>query len=232
MKNVFLLGLVFGVLFPGVLEAKDSQELIDVPTAYTLQRGNFALDFKMYKEGGILTKLSLGFTDYIMLGIPIDVRKAIGDEKAQCDFPLLVCGKIRLIPSRGAIPNITVGFDPYGFSQYGTEWDKLRYLLYISFTKKASFVDFPIDWTIGVNNDLKDFKSEDASLFGGADISLTPELQILADICNIKEGDKIKLNAGIRYLIQPKLEIEVSFKDLSVETPERVIRIGYANRFF
>jgi len=238
-KDVFLLGLAFLILFIGISKAKDPQDLIDDPTAYILERGTFSLNFRMYEGGGILTKVGLGFTDNIMLGVPIDVRNAIGRGDSKCEFPIPVCGKIKIIDERDAIPTISIGFDPYNFSQYGKSGDEIRPLLYISFTKSGSFVEFPIYWVFGVDNDLENFKYENACPFGGVSIYLNKDLSIMGEAEKIYKGNDKKetiVNAGIRYIISPGLHIEVDFKEVvgidKSPDPIRSIRIGYNSKFF
>lgn len=93
--------------------------LVTVPTAGTLQRGQFEVELLMQRGGGVLGRLGVGFSDRFSLGMSYGVQRFIGDEKPA--FNRLTPEaqlKYRVYDEGYSTPAIAIGLDSQGRGEY------------------------------------------------------------------------------------------------------------------
>jgi hypothetical protein len=86
--------------------------IIDMPTAYTIDRGSYTLGVFMYDQGGVEMKGYVGVHDNIYFGISWDVRHALGGENPIPQIPGAVA-KIKLVDGFKYVPAIAIGYDSF-----------------------------------------------------------------------------------------------------------------------
>ena len=77
--NQFTLILIF-ILQLNAQSYPPPTNLISVPSAATLQRGSYALQMHVQKEGGLTSSISVGLTDRFQLGLSYGSANLIGDD--------------------------------------------------------------------------------------------------------------------------------------------------------
>ncbi len=110
--------LVIGVItLMAVLNAQTPAPnyLVTIPTAGTMQRGEYEVEILMQSGGGILGRLAVGFSDNFMLGMSYGVQNFIGDAKPSLNRLMPEAQlKIRLMDETITMPAIAFGLDTQG----------------------------------------------------------------------------------------------------------------------
>jgi len=86
--------------------------VIDIPTAYTIDRGSYAMNVFLYDQGGLEMKGYVGVHDNIYFGISFDIRHALGGENPIPQIPGAVA-KIKLVDGFTYVPAIAIGYDSF-----------------------------------------------------------------------------------------------------------------------
>ena len=82
MKRVvglFLLIFIFVINANAQEFRQQSRQLIDLPTAGTLERGSFAIDLRMYNNGGLICGVGVGISPRFMFGLSFGGENIIGE---------------------------------------------------------------------------------------------------------------------------------------------------------
>lgn len=240
MKGFFGMGVILVLIVCLSCESRseDSQEgtervlgLVDTPTAYLYPKGEYGISLRVYDEGSLLTRFILSLTDYIMLGVPLDIRHFVGDREIEMELPPVIWAKIKLTKKGAGLP-VAIGYDP---TNYGEDEDENRRVrgIYLVATKPAYLRNIPIEWHLGANADLEDSDKKGICLFGGLDLSINPYLLLYSELDGVNfKGDKALLNLGLRYLASEHLELDFDLRDVQSTNPDRFIRFEYSNRLF
>lgn len=203
-------------------------ELIDLPTAEVVDANHYNANFRLYQDGGILTRISFGIGKRVNIGISFDLTNFIGDRKVDLQRPELQF-KYRFYDGAKNIPALAVGYDQQGY-RYDVEKGEYRHRekgLYLVATQEMLR---HAEFHFGLN--IYDFKSD--QFFGFLGISWAPveEFIIITEFDNIyKLENGARFNSGLRYLHTPNLSIEVSFRNLRSADNERIIRLNYQGKF-
>ncbi len=215
-------------------------ELIEVPTAYPIQKGDYALDFRVYGSGGVLAKIRLGLLDSFFLGLSLGVNNLVGSGITSIDPENPgVLARFRIFDeiTSKAWPTISLGFDS---SNYGG--DKGR-----GFYGVAS-KEFPIGKMFShVHGGLNKPMGGNIGMcfFIGYDIFFSPEFLAIAEIASgykdpgyvsNPNSPYIAYNFGVEYTPIATLKVGFSIRNLFVIggtiTTTREIHIGYTNKLF
>jgi hypothetical protein len=86
--------------------------VLDMPTAYTIERGSYSLNVFLYDQGGLEMKGYVGVHDNIYFGISLDIRHALGGENPIPRIPGAVA-KIKLVDGFKYVPAIAIGYDSF-----------------------------------------------------------------------------------------------------------------------
>ena len=240
--------ILLALLAPFLIQA-EIINLIDIPTAQTILRGYYDINFLTYARGGIMTKISIGFTDRIMLGIIEDVGGAIGNSKADWNIPGVLM-KVNIIYPEPDSLGVAVGYDALLSGGYGKVYnnqltDDLVYGFFAAATKPIDLfngeqylhfgVRFPIlprDARVGGKN---------ISLYSGLNVFISTEIMLAGEIENIYfngNNGKPIYNLGVKYNFNEFLSLALNFQYTSskevnpADKPSRSIRIGYQNIFY
>ncbi len=86
--------------------------VVNMPTAYTVDRASYSLDVFLYDQGGLEFKGYVGVHDNIYFGISFDIRHALGGENPVPQIPGAVA-KIKLVDGFRYVPAIAIGYDSF-----------------------------------------------------------------------------------------------------------------------
>ena len=74
-----LLPILYNLCWAQIEQPYPPLNLVSIPTAGTLPRGSFTLESLIIKDGGIVPRLSVGFTDNFTFGVSYGMQNLIGD---------------------------------------------------------------------------------------------------------------------------------------------------------
>ncbi|MBU1077644.1 MAG: hypothetical protein KKH98_10150 [Spirochaetes bacterium] len=247
MKKFIIIFLI--VFIPLSLQAEIIR-LIDIPTASTILRGYYNIDFLTYGGGGIQVRLAIGLTDRIMLGIIEDVGGAIGTEKTDWNIPG-VMAKINIIYPDSESMGLAIGYDSLLNGEYGKVYnnqisDDLVYGFYIALSKAIVLFSGEQFMHLGIRfpvlpNEARE-NGDNISLYTGLNIIFTPELMLMGELENFylnkNRNKEIIYNAGLKYAFSEFLNIGLYFQYTSsreinpTDRPSRSLCIEYQNIFY
>lgn len=243
MRLIFLFSLFYSWAFCQ-LQNVGGLELINIPTANTLKKGEITLLFRIYDEGGLLIDPKFGLARRVMVGVPLDLQNAIGDKRIETSLPLLLSGRIRIVDETERFPKIAIGYhDPYGYkkrwlTEKGEPRKRIKGIkgLYLVASKPVILLDTKTGLHFGFLTDVEDYKKGGLSLFGGVETELGSGIKFLLEVGDIpldrgEERRKAAFSFGMRWNLAPKLSLEVNLVDLS-RSPSRIVKICYATTFF
>ncbi len=93
--------------------------LVTIPTAGTLPRGSFTLETLLINNGGVVPRLSVGFTDNFSFGVSFGVQNLIGGNKPSINKTTPeVQIKYRVFDESEKMPALVYGLDTQGRGLY------------------------------------------------------------------------------------------------------------------
>ena len=234
MKRVILIvALMFGSQLFGQdssTKISEQRQLVDMPTAGVLKRGQYEVGMRVYANGGILGNVNVGLTDRFMFGISYGGEKFVGS--GSVDFNPLpgVDVRYRVIDETIVGPAVTIGFNSQGFGRYNKRLDSVRVNRYTQKSRglfAAASKNFEFLGTMGfhggVNWAITEKKDKDNQLdfFVGADKSLNQELSVVGEY-DVAWNDNKKiighnrgyLNLGAKLNFNQRFLVEFLLKDV------------------
>lgn len=245
---VIVISIIF-LLFP-LIGNSEVIRLIDVPTASTLLKGYYDVNFIAYGNGGIQTRLGLGLTDRIMLGIIEDIGGAIGTQNADWKIPG-VFAKVNIIYPDADSTGLAVGYDTLLNGEYGKVYnnqmtDDLVYGFYVAATRQVSLFKGEQFLHFGLRFPILPYAAREGgkniSCYSALNIIVNPELMFIGEVENIyfsgDKGSDILYNAGIKYAISDAFTIGLTFQYTAsreinpLDKASRSLYIEYQNIFY
>jgi len=222
----------------------EQRQLVDMPTAGVLKRGQYEVGMRVYANGGILANVNVGLTDRFMFGISWGGEKFVGS--GSVDFNPLpgVDVRYRVIDESIPMPAITVGFSSQGYGRYNKTLDSTRINrytqksrgLFVSASKNFEFLGTMglhggLNWAITEKKD----KDNQPDFFVGADKSLNKQLSVVGEYdVALNDNKKIighhrgYLNVGAKLNFSDQFLVEFLLKDILDNSKE----IGKFSREF
>ncbi|MFQ5729853.1 MAG: hypothetical protein ACE5GN_05795, partial [Waddliaceae bacterium] len=113
-KWPFLLLLFFYASQVSAQGNQQTRELIDLPTAGTLERGSFSIDLRMYNNGGLIGGVAVGISPRFMFGLSYGGENIIGEGDVNWNPNPGIQARFRVIDESFASPAVTIGFSSQG----------------------------------------------------------------------------------------------------------------------
>ncbi len=236
--------LIFLLLFLCNWQRTEALELINIPTTDTLKKGDLALFFRIYDEGGLVIDSRFGLAQRVVVGVPLDLANAIGDEKMETSLPLVLSGRIRITDGTKRFPSLAIGYhDPYGYkkrwlNEKGEPRKRIKGIkgLYLVASKPILLLDTKIDSHFGLLTDVEDYKKGGLSLFCGTEVGIGSGMKFLLEVEDIpldkgEEKREAALCLGMKWNLTPKLSLEFDLIDLS-HSPSRIVKICHQTTLF
>ncbi len=217
-------------------------DLVDLPTASILSPGDLNASLRLYEQGGLLARLSVGISRKLMFGASYGGDYIIGGETVKWNEQPGVHIAYRAIEENLVMPAIVIGFDSQGYGRYGRKSDYPdaapdevtpsthlldRYSvksrgLYVAASKGYESL-WKVGLHVGANRSLEDADGDkDYNLFLGIDMQLTRDLSMVWEYDFALNDDKIKsannakgyLNGAMRWAFQPNMFLEFTAKNI------------------
>lgn len=248
MKKLILVLLVIVLSNVGVFAQRNVENrlLVDLPTAGTLERGSFAIQLRMFSNGGLLGGVTVGITPRFMFGISYGGENIIGEGDVNWNPDPGIQARLRIIDENFALPAVTVGFNSQGYGAYDSALNryktKSRGLFAVASKNYAFFYNLGLHG--GINYSFEnDDDDKDLNIFLGADLSLNREFRFMIEYDLARNDNRNDaqfgsgqgyLNAGAQWLFSNRLFLQFNVKNLFKNGPESVtreVKIGYFEYF-
>lgn len=244
-KILFLSQLVVWNLNAYAQPFIEQKQLIDLPTAGTLERGSFEIGLRMFENGGLLGNVAVGITPKFMFGLSYGGANIIGEGDITWNPEPGIQARFRIVDENFVMPAVTIGFNSQG---YGAYVDSLnRYINksrgFYAVGSKNYAVFYNLGFHGGINYSLEnDDNDGELNLFAGADLNLNREVRFTLEYDfanNDNENDELfgsgqgYLNAGFQWIFT-NLYLQFNLKNLFKNGPDSVsreIKIGYFETF-
>jgi len=259
LKNGLIIFLFLHICWSQIEQAYPPLNLVSIPTAGTLPRGTYTFEALLSKNGGVLPKLSVGFTDNFSFGVSFGIQKLIGNDSLYYNKTTPeVHIKYRVYEESQSMPALVYGLDTQGRGTFRDttntgeliqRYEQKAWGMYLVLSKNWSFLG-----NLGLHGGLCKSISEnhdgdkDFNIFLGIDKELNRSFSFLIEFDaalndnNYKLDDingfgkgKGYLNAGIRWAVSPNVMMEINFNDINQNTDaeytNREIKIMYSESF-
>ncbi len=221
--------------------------LVTIPTAGTLPRGSFTLETLLINNGGVVPRLSVGFTDNFSFGMSFGVQNLIGVNKPSINKTAPeVQIKYRVFDESEKWPALVYGLDTQGRGIFHgidsitsindtaitlNRYDQKAWGMYLVFSKNWNLLgNLGIHGGISKSLSENDDGDKDPNVFFGFDKELNRSFSFLVEYDAALNDDdhtlnditfgrgKGYLNAGIRWAISSNLMLEINFNDINQNT--------------
>jgi len=248
MKKIIIFLLILSI--PAICNT-EIINLIDIPTSSTILRGYYDIDFLAYGRGGIMSRIAIGLTDRIMLGIIEDIDGAIGTHKPDWNIPGVLI-KLNIIYPEADTLGLAVGYDALLSGEYGKVYnnqlsDDLVYGFYIACSKSVILFRGQQFWHFGIRFPILPYEArangKNISLYTGLNIFVNAEFMLAGEIENLyinsgNRGKEVIYNLGAKYNFSEFLSISINFQYTQsseinpADRASRALRIEYQNIFY
>lgn len=224
------------------------RRMIDAPTAGTLDRGSFDTELRAFSHGGMLGVLQVGLTNHWQIGLSYGGTEMISSSNPNWNPRMQFLTKIQLLSESMAFPAIAVGFEEQGFGPWVDSlhrYESKSKGFYAVASKGYQSAGFTSSVHGGINFSREDRDDDDINFFVGADMRFNTNLGTVIEYdfaLNDNRSPKSLgrgrgyLNAGLRWTLLQRLQMEASLKDLlanrrTTKTVGRELRIIYVEKF-
>ncbi len=233
--------------------------LVTIPTAGTLPRGSFTLETLLINNGGVVPRLSVGFTDNFSFGMSFGVQNLIGVNKPSINKTAPeVQIKYRVFDESEKMPALVYGLDTQGRGHYNytdtlitpgdtltlNRYDQKAWGMYMVMSKNWNLLgNLGLHGGISKSLSENDDGDNDINIFLGFDKELNRSFSLLVEYDTALNDDgNIEyrkgngyLNAGIRWAMSANLMLEINFNDINQNTyseyTNREIKVMYSESF-
>jgi hypothetical protein len=187
--------------------------LVSIPTAGTLPRGSFTLESLLITNGGVVPRLSVGFTDNFSFGVSFGLQNLIGGNKPSINKTTPeVQIKYRVFDESQKMPALVYGLDTQGrglyhvadsiFTHSGFDttvtlnrYDQKAWGMYMVMSKNWNLLG-NLGLHAGISKSLSENSDgdKDINVFFGIDKELNRSFSLLVEYDtalndNLKDGD-------------------------------------------
>ena len=187
--------------------------LVSIPTAGTLPRGSFTLESLLITDGGMVPRLSVGFTDNFSFGVSFGVQNLIGGNEPSINKTTPeVQIKYRVFDESEKMPALVYGLDTQGRGLYHAidsifthgifdstvtlnRYDQKAWGMYMVMSKNWNFLG-NLGLHAGISKSLSenDDGDKDINVFIGIDKELNRSFSLLIEFDtalndNLTDGD-------------------------------------------
>ena len=198
---LLILPILYNLCWTQVEQPYPPLNLVSIPTAGTLPRGSFTLESLIINNGGIVPRLSIGFTDNFTVGMSYGVQNLIGDTKPSINKTTPeVQIKYRIFDESEKMPALVYGLDTQGRGEFHKQnsilsisgkldsiltlnrYDQKAWGMYIVFSKNWNLMG-NLGMHAGISKSLSenDDGDKDLNVFFGFDKELNRSFSLLVE---------------------------------------------------
>jgi hypothetical protein len=256
-RFLILLTIICNTALAQIEQPYPPLNLVTIPTAGTLPRGSFTLETLLINNGGVVPRLSVGFTDNFSFGMSFGVQNLIGVNKPSINKTTPeVQIKYRVFDESEKMPALVYGLDTQGRGHYTdtlitpgdtltlNRYDQKAWGMYMVMSKNWNLLgNLGLHGGISKSLSENDDGDNDINIFLGFDKELNRSFSLLVEYDTALNDDgNIEyrkgngyLNAGIRWAMSANLMLEINFNDINQNTyseyTNREIKVMYSESF-
>ena len=212
---------------------KDPLFLGDVPTAYLPKRGNYEIDLRLQKEGGLILKMETGITEYLSIGVSYGGMNVIGEKDIEF-YPLPGIILRYLAIYEGDFPAFSIGISTCGYDRYLNKMERYEVKskgIYAAFSKSyVGMGGIVLNGGLNYTFERKDEKNG-FDIFSSISLIFSPEFGIFSDLSfgfNDNYNKNGLLNIGFEFSFEETFFLRCALRNiLNKDYINRVIEIGY-----
>jgi hypothetical protein len=228
------------------------RQLVDLPTAGTLPRGNFQMGLRLYSDGGAMGNTDIGLSGRFQMGVSFGGTRIVSSEEPHWNPHIGFSLKFRVIDELEYFPAIAIGYTDQGYGAFNDKYNRYTFKsrgFYTVASRNFYFYKWTSGWHFGINYSREDDGDgdNDFNFFGGFDATFNYNMALLLEYDAALNDDRGEypeisgkgrgyLNASIKWLFAQNLELEVLVKDMLVNRREsttvtREVRMMYIDHF-
>jgi hypothetical protein len=244
-KTYFVLLILFSLtlFLPSFAQTQTKNiKNIDTPTAFTLGRGVYSISVMGYDGGGLEFSTAAGLFDAFYFGISLDFQNVIGKETPRLHVPGVVA-KIQLTDTVAGWPiYMAIGYDSFYMGGYGIRndsrniVDRIIFGPYFVITQPIYLLTGEQYVSYGIRLPTQPiYVPDETSYFLALTFPFTEKFHFKCEMArvfwNFRRPDHWLYNFGFSYIFEGKLAFSFDFLWQPGETPSRVLRVEYRDRF-
>ncbi len=222
IKKIIITGVLFLMIIS--LSAFELRNLVDVPTAGILQKGEASIETKLYRGDGILLGAEVGLFPRFMFGVSFGGESIVGNMKPEWHKRAEVSAKLRIFDESAKMPAIALGFDSQGHGKYDSKnerYDLKSKGLFVVTSRNFLFMG-NLGVHGGLNYSLESTDDNDLNFFLGFDKALGEMITFVSeydfalndDANNESRNNSGYLNIGLNIRFLDSLILKVNANDL------------------
>jgi hypothetical protein len=215
-------------------------QLVDLPTAGMLRAGDLKSSLRLFEDGGMLYRLSVGISQRMMFGVSYGGDHIIGGEPVKWNQMPGVHFAYRAVDESLILPAVVLGIDTQGYGKY---WRRSDY----PDSLQVNAADYLVDrytikshgfyavvskgyeslWKVGLHGGVsysleQSDGDRDPDIFAGMDLQLSRDIALVFEYdfalndSHLKNtsNDRGYLNAAFRWAFQRNMFLEFDVKNI------------------
>jgi len=211
--------------------------LIDIPTAHTLDRYQASFQTRAYEHNSLMETIDFGVYPRVNIGVSVAGHELLGSSHSVHVLTPDFQAKWKVYDGNLYLPAIAVGYDGrrygYGYTKHGVYARTKHYLDdrkggYVTFTREIIVPG--LHASAGFN--LSDFDLEKFYGFIGAFYTILDKASVMLEWDNLHNAHDSRLNAGARFYLHPSLSLDAAVRRIGRgDESERVLQLRYVTTF-
>ena len=207
---------------PATAERAELTRLVDSPTAGLIEKGRYAVDMRLFAEGGVMGRLQAGALKRLSIGLSFGGERLIGEGDIDWYPRVEVTARYRVLEENQLWPALVLGYETQGYGYFAVGRYQVKskgFYLALSKNYASGLGQFGIH--AGANITREDGDDGDWSAWFGLDKSLNDELALIAEYDLARNDDALQargadegfLNVGARWGVASQLKIAAYLKN-------------------
>lgn len=182
--------------------AGEMVRLVDSPTAGLVDKGLFAVDLRLFPEGGLVGQLHAGIMRRLTIGMSFGGEGLIGNDQIDWYPRVEAAARYRVLEESEALPAFSIGYETQGFGpRAGDRYQVKSKGFYVAASKNyvSGFGQFGLHSGINWSRESED--DDGPNGWVGVDKTVNEELSAVAEYdFALNDNDDESLGSGRGYL--------------------------------
>ena len=205
---------------PAAADRAELTSLVDSPTAGLVNKGHYAVNVRLFVDGGVVGRLHVGVLKRLSVGVSFGGEQLIGTGAVDWYPRVAVAARCRIIEEGYTWPALLLGFDSQGIGPYRDQRYQVKSKgIYLALSKNYTSMLGELGVHAGVNVSREDADDDDWSAWLGIDKSL--RFMALFAEYDLGRNNGLQdqgvaagyLNIGVAWTVAPQLRVAYYLKN-------------------
>ena len=204
-----------------VAERAELTRLVDSPTAGLIEKGRYAVDLRLFADGGVVGRLQAGALKRLSIGLSFGGEQLIGSGGVDWFPRVEVAARYRVIEENQVWPALVLGYETQGYGPYRDERYQVKSKgFYLVASKNYASALGQFGFHAGANLTREQTDDGDWSAWFGLDKSINEDLFLVAEYdLGRNDGPQTQgvsegyLNIGAFWNVAPQLKVACYLKN-------------------